>query len=108
MSFKEYLKENYSEDSLDYNTVNDIVASDLDMFARMGQAGLTLKDFENNTRKYFDFIIKHLEELKKKHHFKADQESLEQDWALEYGNKNISTDSAWRDQLDKIYDKENE
>jgi len=88
MSFNEYLKEAFEEisyegEQLEYPDIAEIIANDGELLKQMGREGLSLEDLENDTRKFFDFMVKHLEEMKKKYDFVANPEDLEVDWHYE-------------------------
>lgn len=78
---------NFKDDFLLFDDISELVANDEEFLRLMGKEGLTLDDMghqkENSlpTPKYFNFIIKHLDELKNKYNFDSNYESLRKDFA---------------------------
>ena len=99
MSFKDYLKElsidlgdigtmepitilkDYKGQKVDLDTIANIIVRDNDFSNLMRKEGLVLLiDYVDKTQKFFDFIIRHLDELKSKYNFKVEPKELEAEY----------------------------
>lgn len=76
----------YEEDEqASYLDLANVVVNDRKMLAQMGKEGLNNKDWEENTYKFFNFIIRHLDEIKLIGNLEnvKNPEDLEVDWYYE-------------------------
>lgn len=83
---KKISENEHESESAGYNDVAEVVANNTDLLKMMGAEGLTEKDLNDNTRKFFQFIIKHLPVIKQKGKFDFVQnpQDMEVDWYAAY------------------------
>lgn len=79
--------EDYNEEPAGYADIADAIANDEELLYQLGREGLTVRDMDTDSWKFFRFMVKHLDYIKKKRGFlyvKSPQD-LEVDW--HYANR---------------------
>ena len=82
----EDLNVDYNGEQAEFADIAEIVANSYKWLKQMGKDGLTVDDLENNSKKFYKFIITHLEELKTEFNFSANPQDLEVDYYYELKN----------------------
>lgn len=80
-----------------YNDLANMVANSPVLFKLMARAGVTNDDMENNSPRFFDFILRNKEKIQAVGEFPsiASDEQIEHDWYQEYKNiKEMTTTGA--------------